>query len=80
MARCYDQEFDDERLRWDYDETTLQMRLHNKPTGWLAAHPDNNDQLIIAKCKESGGSVTSAMQRQQWTFQAMPTEDERDEL
>ena len=83
LARCYDQEFDDERLRWDYDETTLQLRLHNKPTGCLSAHPDNNDQVIIAKCKDKADfdhSVTSVMRRQQWSFQPMPVIDERDEL
>jgi glycosyltransferase involved in cell wall biosynthesis len=76
LARCYDQEFDDERLRWEYDTTTLQIKIYNKQTGCLAASGAGNDQLIIAKCTDASKPDS----KQQWTFMPMPEADEHDEL
>jgi len=72
LARCYDQEFPDERLRWTFNEKTQQIYLHNKPTACLTAGV--NDQIIITKCK------TSASNKQKWTFLPYESEAAHDEL
>eukprot|EP00039_Didymoeca_costata_P019100 m.336233 g.336233 ORF g.336233 m.336233 type:complete len:694 (-) comp17791_c0_seq1:88-2169(-) len=72
LARCYDQEFDDERLRWHYDPETLQMKVYNKPSGCLTASPTMPDQVILTKCKPPD-AVGPAMDRQRWTFLDMPS-------
>ena len=76
LARCYDQEFEDQRLRWEYDTTTLQIKIYNKQTGCLAAAGAQNDQLIISKCSDPSKPDS----KQQWTFMPFPEPDERDEL
>ena len=72
LARCYDQEFPDERLRWTFDQETQQIYLHNKPTACLTAGV--NDQIIITKCK------TTASNKQKWTFLPYESEAAHDEL
>jgi len=61
LARCWDNELEDGRLKWDYDKETKQIHLSNFPTGCLTQNPKFADQVIISKCKPN-------WKHQQWTF------------
>jgi hypothetical protein len=74
LVKCYDEEHEDERLRWDYDEETLQIRLHNKPKACLTAALDS-DQVLLQKCQ------ADVPKNQQWDFLPYTGKDpEHDEL
>ena len=65
LARCWDNELGDGRLKWNYNQETKMIHLGNFPTGCLTASSTSPDQVVVSKCKQGN-------KRQQWTFDPRP--------